>query len=50
MPPTTKYPNFLFFVFHHFLVSFADTILTKPMPENLQRHLESVWLKKGDAS
>ena len=43
---TTKYPIFLFFVFHHFLVPFADTILTDPMPESLQCHLESVWLKK----
>jgi len=29
-----------------FLGPFADTILTEPMPENLQCHLESVWLKK----
>jgi len=43
---TTKYPNFLFFVFHHFLVTFADTILTEPMPQSLQCHRESVWLKK----
>ena len=41
----TKYPNFLFFVFHNFLVPFADTILTEPMPESLQCHLEYVWLK-----
>jgi len=42
---TAKYPNFLFLVFHHFLVPFADTILSEPMPENLQCHLDSVWLK-----
>jgi len=43
---TTKYPNFLFFLFHYFLVPFADTISTEPSPESHQFHLESVWLKK----
>jgi len=42
---TTKYPT-LFFLFHHFLVPFADIISTEPMPESLQCHLEYVWLKK----
>jgi len=41
---TTKYPNFFFI--SPFLIPFADTISTEPMPESLQCHLESVWLKK----
>jgi len=43
---TTKYPKFLFFLFHFFLVPFADTISTGPPSESLQCYLESVWLKK----
>jgi len=43
---TTKYPNFLFFSFHYFLVPFAGTISIEPSPESLQCHLEYVWLKK----
>jgi len=43
---TTKYPNFLFFYFTAFLVPFADTISTEPLPESLQCHLEYVGLKK----
>jgi len=39
---TTKYPNFSFFLFHHFLVPFANTISPELMPESLQCHLESV--------
>jgi len=42
----TKYPIFLFFLFQYFLVPFADTMSTAPSPESLQRHLESVWIKK----
>jgi len=42
---TTKFPNFVY-LFHHFLVPFANTISTGPMPESLQCHVESVWLKK----
>jgi len=34
------------FLFHFFLVPFADTISTEPLPESLQFHLEYVWLKK----
>jgi len=51
--PEAKWPsqqNTLIFCFIIFFVPFADTILTEPSPENLQCHLESVWLKKGDAS
>jgi len=47
---TTKYPKFLSFLFHYFLVPFVDTISTGPSLESLQCHQESVWLKKGNAS
>jgi len=33
---TTKYPKFLFFLLHLFLVPFEDTILTEPMPKSVQ--------------
>jgi len=46
MTSTTEYHNFFFFLFHYFLVPFADTISTEPLPESLQCHLEYVWLKK----
>jgi len=50
--PKAKWPLqqnilfFCFFLFHQFLVPFADTISTEASPESLQCHLESVWLKK----
>jgi len=52
--PEAKWPSQqniqFFFYFTIFLVPLADTILTEPSPESLQCRLESVWLKKGDAS
>jgi len=35
---TTKYRNFLFFLFPQFLVPFPDTISTEAIPESLQCH------------
>jgi len=45
-PAQQKYPNFLFFLFHYFLVALADAISTEPSPESLQCHLEICLVKK----
>jgi len=50
--PEAKWPSqqniliFCFFYFTVFLVPFADTFSTEPLPESLQCNLEYVGLKK----